>query len=84
MITYTVWYKQTKNYFTIRNGWQKIKNVKGDGIIPETGNRFLVTEDETRYELPKDCIIKFSKERWYLIKERMSDEAGQDIRIAKG
>ena len=78
MVTYTVWYKCPSRR------WCKIEEVKGDGIIPETGNRWFICDDETRYEIPREAIIKFSKERWYLIKERMSNEAGQDIRIEKG
>lgn len=74
MITYTVSYKKIGK-------WKKIKNVKGDSH--HKGMRIIVCEDETLYEIPLDYIFKFSKERWLNIKERMSNEAGQEIRIDK-
>lgn len=85
MITYTVKYKHSKSLF-----WKKIKRVKGDGFViqQERGGlafafdvRFFILEDESRIEIPtKEYLFKFEKERHYSIKDRMSNEAGQNIR----
>jgi hypothetical protein len=75
MILYSVRFKN--NFF-----WHKIKKVKGDGFTENGTSRFIILEDETRIEIPcHNIIFKFSKERFYLIKERMSHEAGQDMNI---
>lgn len=77
MITYTVKYK--KNIF-----WKTIKKVKGDGILENGMSRFFILEDESRIEIPcNSTIFKFSKERFYMIKDRMGNESGQDIKINK-
>jgi len=77
MITYTVYYK--KKLF-----WKKLKKVKGDGLTENGISRFFILEDETRIEIPcQNIMFRFSKERFYLIKERMNQEAGQDIKINK-
>ena len=79
MILYAVKYKKTNGSF-----WHKIKKVKGDGIVENGISRFFILEDESRVEIPcQNTIFKFSKERFYVIKERMSNEAGQDIKINK-
>jgi hypothetical protein len=74
MITYTVYYK--KRFF-----WKKIKKVKGDGFVENGLSRFFITENEIRIEIPQNNIeFKFSKERYYSIKEAMAKESGQDIK----
>lgn len=75
MIMYTVYYKK-------RFLWKKIKKVKGDGIVENGQSRFFILEDETRIEIPCTNIFKFSKERFYLIKERLDNEAGQDVKTS--
>ena len=75
MITYIVKYKK-------RFLWHKIKGIKGDGLIENGLSRFFILEDETRIEIPcQNMIFKFSKERFYTIKERMEVEANQEIKI---
>jgi hypothetical protein len=75
MIVYTVKYK--KGLF-----WKKIKKVKGDFIAKENNQiRIIILEDETMIQIPNYWLIKFSKERFYATKERMNQEAGQDIKI---
>jgi len=76
MITYTVKYKKFGR-------WKKLKKVKGDGILENNLVRWFMLEDETRLEIPINYKFKFSKERWYSIQERMSNEAGQDVKINK-
>lgn len=68
--------------------WHTIKNVKGDTILrDEAGTnapfdiRVLFLEDKSRIEIPMKYIMKFSKERFYLIKDRMSEAAGKEISI---
>jgi hypothetical protein len=75
MILYTCYYKG--KFF-----WHKIKKVKGDFIAKENFNiRILILEDETSIQIPvNNRIIKFSKERFYATKEKMSQEAGQEVR----
>jgi hypothetical protein len=80
MITYTVYYKTT-GLFSL---WKKLKNVKGDGIVENGMCRFFILEDETRVEIPvHGMFFKFSKERFFSIQQRMSEEAGQDIKLKK-
>ncbi len=74
MILYEVSYK--KRFF-----WKKIKKVKGDGLLENGASRFFILENETRIEVPCTNIFKFSKERFYGIKERMSQEVGQGVKI---
>jgi len=78
MITFTVQYKlpDAKKY-------EILENVKGDGIVEHNNSRFFILEDETRIEIPVNHIFIFSKERYSLILERMSKEAGQEIQIDK-
>lgn len=79
MITYTVKYRKQFGFFA---RWKVIKKCKGDGLTENGLSRFFIFEDETRIEVPcKNTIFKFSKERFYLIKERMSQEARQDIKL---
>ena len=77
MITYNVKYK--KKFF-----WKTIKKCKGDGLLENGIARYFILENETRMEIPcQNMIFKFSKERFYVIKDRMSQEAGQEIKINK-
>lgn len=79
MILYKVYYKQTGNLF-----FKKILRCKGDGLVENGISRFFITEDETRIEIPcQSTIFKFSKERWFSVKERMEVEANQEIKINK-
>jgi len=79
MITYTVKYKKINSLF-----YKTIKKCKGDGFLTEAKSRFFITENEERYEIPwQETIFKFSKERWMSISQRMSQEAGQEIKINK-
>lgn len=82
---YTVWYKKPKGLF-----WHKVKDVEGDTImrddLPNRGTnkpfnvRVLFLTDKSRVEIPMSYIIKFSKERFYGIQEKMGKESGQEIR----
>ena len=79
MITYTVKFKKYNSPF-----WKKIEKVKGDGLTENGMSRFFILENETRIEIPcQNIIFEFSKERYFLIKERMENEAGQDIKLNK-
>lgn len=74
---YTVWYKKPGRIF-----WHKIKDVEGDTII-ETAKgqtlpvRAIFLVNKIRLEIPMDCIIKFSKERFYDVQSNLDREAGQ-------
>jgi len=78
-MTYKVWYKKPGRFI-----WHKVKNVEADTII-ETDKgqalavRVLFLSDRTRLEIPMDCIIKFSKERFYDVQANLEREAGQKI-----
>jgi len=76
---YTVKYKKPGWLF-----WRKLKRVKGDGIVMETGNsRFFILDDETRIELPTKFIFKFDRERFFVIKQDMEEEARQRVKAAE-
>ena len=80
MITYEVQYR----YVGLFRKWQKINNVKGDGLVENGTSRFFILDDESRIEIPVQChIFKFSKERFYCVKERLDEEAGQSIQLKK-
>lgn len=74
---YTVWYKKPGRIF-----WHKIKDVEADTII-ETGKgqalpvRAIFLVNKTRLEIPMDCVIKFSKERFYDVQANLEREVGQ-------
>jgi len=77
---YTVWYKKPGRIF-----WHKIKDVEGDTIIETTNRhplpvRVLYLVNKIRLEIPMDCIIKFSKERFYDVEKNLEQEAGQKIK----
>lgn len=59
--------------------WHTIKNVHGDGIMPENGNRYFILADESRIEIPAAAVFWFSKERFISIKKNMEKQAGQPI-----
>lgn len=77
---YTVWYKKPGRIF-----WHKVKDVEGDTII-ETDNknplpvRVIFLANKTRLEIPMDCLIKFSKERFFDVQANLEREAGQKIK----
>jgi len=52
--------------------WYKIKELKGDGLLENGLARFFILEDNTRIEIPiANIMFKFSKERFYFVKEKM-------------
>ncbi len=88
---YTLYYKTPGMLF-----WHKLKKVRGDsiiwlssrpvdksqGMINEIAVRVIELEDRTRIEIPVEgIIIKYSKERFFFIKEKVEQEAGQKIPI---
>jgi hypothetical protein len=82
MVTYAVKYKKVGGLFSTT-----VKNVKGDFIANDVpGNpRILILDDESRIEVPtQNMVFEFSKDRFILIKQRMEDEAGQQLPIKKG
>jgi len=82
MVTYTVKYKKVGGLLSTT-----VKNVKGDFVANDVpGNpRVLILNDESRFEVPTpNMVFEFSKDRFILIKQRMEDEAGQQLPIKKG
>lgn len=73
---YSVRYKLSRSFF-----FKTLKNVKGDGIIPESGNRFFILLDETRIEIPRESIVIFSSDRFIFIRKEMEKEIGQPIPV---
>ncbi len=69
---FTVKYKLPNGWF-----WRKIKNVEGDSVVPENGNRVLFLADKTRIELPQEAALSFSPARFEMIKEKMAQETGK-------
>lgn len=68
--------------------WQTIANVKGDAIMDDgAGQKFpvrvLLLETEERIEVPMGWALRFSRERFEMIRDRMSGEVGQDVRLKK-
>ena len=58
--------------------WRKLKKLKGDGLLENGLARFFILEDNMRIEIPiSNIIFKFSKERFYFVKEKMEVEAMQ-------
>ena len=79
MILYNIYYKKRKDLF-----YKKIKKCKGDGIVDNGVSRYIILSDETRIEIPcHETIFKFSKERFFAVKERMESVANQEIKINK-
>jgi len=78
MILYTVKYRKSGAFL-----WRTIRRVKGDAFIPNTFIMQIIREDESLTEINiADHEVKYSKERFYSIKERMSQEAGQSVQTA--
>lgn len=73
-MNYSVKYKLPGDIF-----FRTIKNVKGDSLV-ENGNRLLITQDEERYEISKNSVIVFSKNRFFSILESKRNETGQDLK----
>ena len=64
--------------------WYKLRKVKGDGLLENGLARFFILEDETRVEIPiGNIIFKFSKERFYFVKERMETGIKQPVQMSK-
>ncbi|KKK87037.1 hypothetical protein LCGC14_2757260 [marine sediment metagenome] len=79
-MVYSVKYKRLKWL----SSWKKLKRVKGDGLMENGLNRFFILEDETRIEIPiQHYVFQFSKERFYSVKERLDEEAGQPVQVKK-
>ena len=79
MVTYIVKYRRL-GFFS---RWRKLKNVKGDGLVENGVSRYFILENETRIEMPIGLIFQFGKERFYVIKERIEEEAGQAVQLKK-
>lgn len=73
---YSVKYRTSGQWF-----FRKIKNIKGDGLMPDSGNRFFILMDETRIEIPCASEIVFNKDRFIFIKKEMEKESGVDIKV---
>ena len=74
-MSYTVKYKHDAQWL-----WRTIKNVKGDLIASEIPGspRVFILADESRVELPSNGLkLRFSKERYIVIKQNMEKESGQ-------
>lgn len=72
-MTYTVKYKKLNTFF-----WNKLKKVKGDGLLETKTHRFFILEDESRVEIPlENVIFTFDQNRYLSIKKKMDIEAGQ-------
>lgn len=74
---YTIWYKKPGKIF-----WHKIKDVEGDTIIESDKGqalpvRAIFLANKTRLEIPMDCVIKFSRERYYDVQAALEKEASQ-------
>jgi len=76
-MTYTVYYKGPRQIF-----WHKIRRVEGDVSQAEPlRTRVILREDGTRYELPETYALRFSRERFLDIQQKMSKEAGTKIEV---
>ena len=79
---YVVSYKKPEQFW-----WRRIRNVVGDTILEHNQSvlpmRVLFLADNVRIEIPMDCIIRYSKERFYSIKDQMEQEAGQTLPVKK-
>jgi hypothetical protein len=77
-MTYSVQYKTKNQWF-----WRSIKKVKGDLISPDLPDvRIFILEDESRLEVPlSGTEFKFCSKRFFVIKQKMEQEAGQQIQI---
>ena len=65
--------------------WNTIERVKGDTLLygarnqPFPGVRVIICEDETRWEIPATAVIRFSPERFDVVKKNVELEAGQSV-----
>lgn len=78
-MTYTVHYRRPGQWF-----WRVLDGVKGDFVAHDLPGpaRVFVLEDEGRVELPAPGLeLRFSKERFIVIKQRMDREAGQTLPV---
>jgi hypothetical protein len=78
-MNYKVSYKKKNDFF-----WKNLSKVKGDLVATDLGTpmRVFILEDETRVEIPLEGTeFKFSAERFLAIKQKMEQEAGQQIPI---
>ena len=73
--TYLVKYRQPGQWF-----WNKIKNVKGDGV--EGSFRFFQTGDDRLVYISAHAEVIFPPERQAIIAKQMSREIGQPIQRA--
>ena len=76
---YTVFYKAPRHWF-----WRKLKKVKGDTVLESSQKtplpvRVIILSDETRIEIPMTWAIKFSRDRFLSIRDKMNKEAGQKV-----
>jgi hypothetical protein len=82
MTSYTVKYRRKGDWL-----WRTLKNVKGDLLAPELPGspRVFILADETRVEVPAadGLEIRFSKERFIVIKQNMERDAGQVLPVIK-
>ncbi|MDX2471059.1 MAG: hypothetical protein QNL04_10840 [SAR324 cluster bacterium] len=70
-MTFTVKYKLQGQWF-----WQSLKDVEGDSVVPENGNRLILLADKTRIELPKETAIIFPPARFVMIRDKVKAGAG--------
>lgn len=87
---YTVYYKRTNQIF-----WRKIKDVVGDlkldsSTVDGSGNSMpfsyplweFVRENQEIIRVPmENVIVRFSKERFMCIRQKMETEAGQQMKL---
>jgi hypothetical protein len=60
--------------------WRKIKNVTGTALIQGAVWEIFLEDKSIRY-LPYTTEIYFPPERFYIIKEKMSQEIGQPVPV---
>ena len=82
-MTYDVSYRSPND-----RKWTTVANVNGDAIMDDGKCqqfpvRVLILEDETRIEIPMSWAIRYGRGRFELIRDRMSQEAGQEVRLKR-
>jgi len=80
MGVYSVRYRRKNQWF-----WRTIKNVKGDLLASDLPGspRVFILSDESRVEVPSDDLeLRFSKERFIVIKQNMEKDAGQVLPVS--
>ena len=79
MKLYTVKYKNENQWF-----WRTIRRVKGDVCDDKNFWKIIITEDESQYHFPiATTMFQYSKDRFYSIKEKMDEDAGQVVPIRR-